>query len=312
MGISRSRKKILVPLDGSDRSLGTVRYIAKIEPFRRLEVVLFHVFSGVPECYWDLAREPKSVRTVPQVRAWEREQKKRMQDYMQKAKEILLREDFSSENVRVRIQQRKKGIARDILREAQEGYKAVVARRRGMGALRGLVLGSVASKLLAQLSFLPLLMAGRKPPGNKILLAFDGSEGSMQAVDFVASTLGGFDFKVRLIHVIRGKQTVQDEDLQIYSPRECTETAQAEIIDAFDEAKIRLMDAGFKANRLSTKIIKGVSSRAGAIVNEAKNEGFGTIVLGRRGLSRVRQFLIGRVTNKVVHLARDRTVWIIR
>ncbi|MEJ2285918.1 MAG: hypothetical protein P8X85_20275 [Desulfobacterales bacterium] len=34
--------------------------------------------------------------------------------------------------------------------------------------------------------------------------------------------------------------------------------------------------------------------------------------MGRRGHSSVRDFFIGRVTNKVIHLARDRTVWIVR
>jgi hypothetical protein len=39
--------------------------------------------------------------------------------------------------------------------------------------------------------------------------------------------------------------------------------------------------------------------------------GNGIIVLGRRGVSQVRDFFIGRVTNKVVHLARDRSVCIV-
>ena len=37
------RKRILLALDGSDASLETVRYVAKIFPVARTEVVLFHV-----------------------------------------------------------------------------------------------------------------------------------------------------------------------------------------------------------------------------------------------------------------------------
>ena len=72
------------------------------------------------------------------------------------------------------------------------------------------------------------------------------------------------------------------------------------------------MESSFKENRISTKIITGVQSRAAAIVKEARQGDYETIVLGRRGLSQVRTFFIGRVTNKVIHMARDRTVWVVR
>jgi nucleotide-binding universal stress UspA family protein len=46
-------------------------------------------------------------------------------------------------------------------------------------------------------------------------------------------------------------------------------------------------------------------------VEEAQKNGFGTIVIGRRGLSKVRQFMMGRVSNKVLQLARDLAVWVV-
>jgi hypothetical protein len=33
--------------------------------------------------------------------------------------------------------------------------------------------------------------------------------------------------------------------------------------------------------------------------------------MGRRGLSRPREFFVGRVTNKVIYLAREKSVWAI-
>ena len=52
-------------------------------------------------------------------------------------------------------------------------------------------------------------------------------------------------------------------------------------------------------------------SRAGAIVNAAEKGDWSTIVVGRRGLSRVSDFFMGRVSNKVVHAGRKDTVWIV-
>ena len=77
-------------------------------------------------------------------------------------------------------------------------------------------------------------------------------------------------------------------------------------------AQIKLIDMGLKTEKVSAEIAEKAISRAGAIVDRAKQDNFRTIVMGRRGHSRVRDFFIGRVTNKVIHMARDRTVWVIR
>ena len=44
---------------------------------------------------------------------------------------------------------------------------------------------------------------------------------------------------------------------------------------------------------------------------EAQEGNYGTIVMGRRGLSKVHEFLMGRVTNKVLNRAEGFAVWIV-
>ena len=307
-----SKKKILVSLDGSDRAMNTVRYIAKIDPFFHMHIVLFHVFSSVPEGYWDLEKDPRSTSTVRQVKPWEVQQKKRIEQNMLMAEQYLLKAGFPSAQINIKIQKRKMGIARDIIREAHNGYEAVVTRRRGMTGLRGIVLGSVATKLVEKLFFIPLILAGRKPPGNKILIAFDGSEGARRAVDFVAQTFSGFDYDLNLIHVMRGGKDRNSESHRMYMPKKYSEITRKGMLSELAKVRKKLIDNGFKPQQVTTKLVTGVSSRAGAIVAEAKQGNYGTIVMGRRGQSKVRDFFIGRVTNKVIHIARDRTVWIIR
>ena len=106
------KRKILVPVDGSDRALNTVRYIMRIDPFLKMDIVLLHVFSSVPDGYWDMETDPRSTSTVRQVRAREVQQKKKIQKYMQQANQLLLKIGFSSESIKSKIQNRKKGIAR--------------------------------------------------------------------------------------------------------------------------------------------------------------------------------------------------------
>jgi len=305
---TKKQKQILVALDGSERSLLTVKYIAKMAPFEDMKVVLFNVFSGVPESYWDLEREPKSVKSVKYVRAWEVQQKKKTEEFMEQARNTLIRSGFPKALVDVKIQQRKKGIARDIVKEARAGYEAVVTRRRGMGRIPGIILGSVSLKLLETISFVPLLLAGRKPPGKKYLIALDGSEGALQAVDFAGSLLAGSDADFRLLHIIRGGEKTNEI---LASSDAFVHNAEKNIVSAFDEAKTRLVAKGFKPDGITTQMITGVRSRAAAIVDEAKKLDVGTIIMGRRGLSRTQDFFIGRVTNKVVYLAREKSVWIV-
>jgi len=308
----QKKKKILVPVDGSDRALNTVRYVARVEPFRNMDIVLFHVFSCVPEGYWDLEKDPRSTSTVHQVRSWEIEQRKRIKRYMEQASQFLLKAGVAPESLTIKIQDRKKGIARDIIREARNGYDAVVTRRRGMTGLRRIVLGSVATKLLTQITFLPLILVGKLRLNHKILLAFDGSENAAGAVNFVGSLLGGCDYEVSLFHVIRSDGDGQPEHRHIFSPKEFGRAAAEEMASSLKAAQTELIKAGFKADQVSTQIVKRAISRAGAIADRAKQENFGTIVMGRRGRSSAREFFVGRVTNKVIHMARDRTVWVVR
>jgi nucleotide-binding universal stress UspA family protein len=256
--------------------------------------------------------DPRSSATVKQVRAWEVQHRKTMQEYMENARQILLKAGVSAPAVEVKIQNRKTGFARDIIQEAQNGYYAVISRRRGMTGLRNIVLGSVATKLVERLSFLPLILAGRKPVGNRILLAFDGSEGSQRAVDFVGKTLGGFEFEVRVIHVIRGKENSHPVSSLFYSPTKHTEFSREQMTAKLASVEKKLVDLGFQPRQISTKVVSGAVSRAGTIVAEAKQQNYGTLVMGRRGHSRVRDFFIGRVTNKVIHMARERSVWVVR
>ena len=145
-----------------------------------------------------------------------------------------------------------------------------------------------------------------------MLLGFDGSEGAWRAVDFVGQTMGGFDFEVKLIHVMRGTKNSGLEIQWQYSPAKYQEAIQKEIGAELAAAGKKLIKLGFRPHQISTELVIGAASRAAAIVAEAKKRNYGTIVMGRRGRSRVRDFVLGRVTNKVIHLGRDRTVWIIR
>jgi nucleotide-binding universal stress UspA family protein len=113
--------------------------------------------------------------------------------------------------------------------------------------------------------------------------------------------LGRFDYEVSLFHAIRSNGQGQPQYQHIFSSKEYTRAAVKEMASTLKAAQTKLIDMGLKADKVSTQIDEKAVSRAGTIVDRAKQEDFGTIVMGRRGHSHVRDFFIGRVTNKVIH-----------
>ena len=304
-----SEKKILLAVDGSESALDAVRYVGWMSPFRKMKIVLFHVFSSVPESYRDLQKDPRFSKLAKEVMDWETQQKKVIQKYMDKAKKILISLGFSEGAVTVTIQNRKKGVARDVIAEALNGYEAVVVGRRGYSNLKEIIIGSVARKVIEKNAFIPVLLVGMLPPDEKILLAIDPSENAMRAVDFVGETLSGFEFKITLFHVIRGR--LSSELPHLFLPKERLEEAKKEIDAVLEEAVRRLRSAGFKPEQLTTKVVTEIDSRAASIIQEARDFDYRTIIIGRKGVTKVREFFMGRVSNKVISTIRNRTIWVI-
>ena len=297
--MNRKQKNILVAIDGSDHAFETVRYLSRIASFKQMKVVLFNVFDKIPESYWDMERQPSVDRKVSEIRHWAMQSEKVIKEYMEKARQKLLDTGFPQENVQIKIHKRELGIARDIISEAKRGYSAVSVGRKGTSNVRGLALGSVTNKLLEKLDFITLLVIGRTTRLEKILLCIDGSNGAMRAVASVGSILNGSDCELNLTHVIRTKEKGGIAEAEI------------NIGAVFDYAKTRLIDSGIKIDQINTQIIAGAKSRADAIIKEAKQCGYGTIVVGRRGISNVHDFSMGRVSNKVIQLAVGHTVWVV-
>jgi len=314
------QKKLLVLVDGSERSIQTVNYVKNFMPVdENTKIVLFHVFNSVPEEYRALEKDATCASALSQLNSWEQEQKRKILTNLEYAKEILITGGFSEESVEIKFHYLKNGVARDIIAEAKNGYSAVVLRRRGMGALKSMILGSVAVKLLQSLTFIPIIIVGQAPAVKKILLAVDDSSYSMKAVEFVISLLGGHGYELSVFHAIPGLGAVNfelpgvdtPEFPEVAIPYTCVEAFKSKVRQLFKVIKEMLIASGFEPEKISEKIVTGVYSRSETIIKEAEEGGYGTIVVGRRGLSKVEAFFMGRVGHKVVYGGKRFTVWVV-
>ncbi len=310
-----SFKKILIAVDLSTHSLNAVRYVALNLPPADLRVNLMYVMTTAPEPFEDLEkaeffkRKMRAKHTV-----WEKTEKKAAQDFLDEARSLLLGANFREDDVRVIIQERRVGIARDIIAESSRGYDAVVVGRRGLSKLEDIFLGSVSLKIVQGVENTPVWVVGGDIRSKKMLLAVDDSDNSRKAVDYASTFAVANGAEVKLFNVVR---EFRMDFLDISSPRgaeieiKIVKELERDVQQMFAAYRKRLEKAGVDAVRISSKYTFQSGTRAGDILKEAKEGNYGTIVMGRRGLSKVHEFFLGRVTTKVLHRAAGFALWIV-
>ena len=73
-----------------------------------------------------------------------------------------------------------------------------------------------------------------------------------------------------------------------------------------------LLNASISESQLKTKVVDGTRDAATDILKEARSGGYGTLVLGRRGRSGVKEFFMGSITSKVMQDYAGMAVWIVQ
>jgi nucleotide-binding universal stress UspA family protein len=316
------RGRILIANDGSEQSLQTVRYVSSILDLHRFELLLFHVVTKFPESFIDIEKGIPAYRyKIVNVEPWEKQQQKTVRECMEKAEAILMDAGCPNEAITLKIDNRKIGIAQDIAAESRNGYKALVVGRRGLSDFKDFMLGSVAGHILGLVPIPMWIVSGDGRP-VRALACLDGSEGSMLALTHLADVLDtSKNFEITLFHAIhsfRGFRNFVREALSSEKDKTVIEQIDRELDKgaallepSFDKARATLISRGVNPARIHQKIARGAGSPAHAIVEQAEKGKYDTILVGRRGLSKVEEFIMGRVSNRVIHMAKEKTVWVV-
>jgi nucleotide-binding universal stress UspA family protein len=142
-------KKILVAMDESANALRAARFVAdSFAPDH--EITLFHVVIDMPVvCSMNSpALHPLFLEQQITLCSIEDKKKELVTEAMAEAKKYLTEAGFSEKNITVKMDPGKKGIARDIITEAEKGYDTVVMGRRGLSSIAEFFIGSVSQKVL--------------------------------------------------------------------------------------------------------------------------------------------------------------------
>jgi nucleotide-binding universal stress UspA family protein len=152
-------QRVLIAFDDSENAMRAVEYAARL----LVKDCRITLFSVVPDTasFCDM----HSPELTPYFKSQQDsfcvlEEKKRelLSAAQLKAREVLTANGFAEDQVRLKSEAKKRGIARDIVAEAQAGYDLIVLGRRGLAGIREFFMGSVSQKVLSLAQDPPVLI----------------------------------------------------------------------------------------------------------------------------------------------------------
>ena len=199
--------------------------------------------------------------------------------------------------------------AHEIIRIADgKGFSTIIMGRRGLSEMVGVFVGSVTNKIAHAAVKQTVYIVGRKIVKDKmcpvpnILVPVDSSSYSMKGVEHaacLAAELKATMNNVTLLRVI---------NLAVFEKRlreGIDPEAEAEKI--LDHAKSIFLQAEVPERLISTKIRLG--QPAEEIFKEADN--YNLIIIGRKGRTALKDFLLGGVSSTILHRCQDPTIAIV-
>jgi len=310
-----SSRSLLVAVDGSLYSTNAVKYLCSL--FGDVPDVHFHLFGviqggGLPEAGREWMDEQSLMTGLSRE---SRNRFSRLQRFCREAAERLSNCGIRAENVSHEVVLSRGSIAQEILQRARTGlYDALVIGRRGLSKIEELFMGSVSATVLGKCHDVPVWIVDKSVESRKILVPVDGSFHSLLAVDHLAHMIhDNPGVEITLFHssaMLASKSVLDLDRCALHWGREWCERYLDHENRIYEGPRQLLVQAGFPADRISWQhVFRGVEASR-QIIRHALVEGFGTIVMGRRGKDS-RRGLLYSVSDRVVFMADQVAIWIV-
>ncbi len=270
--------KILVPVDGSHSCLHAKIFASSIARKFNSKVTVVHVVSHDfmhPELKAQYQLPPSILHRLDET-------------YLQAGKKIIRTAEGLFGEAGIEVDARlvtfedPAEYVLDVVKD--EGYDLVVIGNRAEHQAERYSLGSVSEKV-ARHAECPVLIVKRKPKLEKILVAVDGSKHADKALEYAVQLAKKYSASLALLHV------EEDKLIRIGGPQvvDCVGTI----------GECILKDASTKIEGVAVDKLLEVGSPAETIIKIAKKGNVDLIVVGSRGLSSIRRFLLGSVSDDI-------------
>jgi nucleotide-binding universal stress UspA family protein len=159
---------------------------------------------------------------------------------------------------------------------------------------------------------------------KNVLIAVDSSENSKRAVSYVGEMLGESP-GVRICLLYVEKPPNRDRFATDEAWKQAAQDKEQRLRSFLGEAKTMLRELGIPDDGITEEYVVSCSSPlhestdyctpgtsiAQEILRVQEKGGYGTIVIGRRGVSRTEEFLFGSVSTSVMQNATNGTIWVV-
>ncbi len=306
-------KKILLAVDDSMHSLNAIQYAVKTESFvKNLSYTLFNVQPNISQYLTDDAQGDAKAKSA--LEKLKKRQAESAQEILDKYKIKMTEMGIDDKLIDVKTLPRNRGLARDILEHAEQGrYDAIIVGRRGLSRIQEVFTGSLTTNLLEHSKVIPVWVIDGEASSSKIMIATDGSESALRAVDHVSFMVGrNPDIKITLFHVIPRIKDIcrielDDSDKEI---EEIMIKGNKKRVESFiANAHNKFKDAGISESQIDIKEVKAIAKIGKVIAEEAEKGDYGTVVVGRRGVSKA--FFMGSVSKYVLDRTSNRALWLV-
>jgi nucleotide-binding universal stress UspA family protein len=303
---------IIVAVDGSEDALEALAYLDLI--YRRkhkLEVQILYILPSLPP----ILVADQDRQTKMRLLNIENKNLQMADRIVSEAKDILLKKGFLEEQIKGVYRKKQIGTARDICNFAgDKSADALIVARRGRSRLDAFLSGEISSKILDYCLTCPVWVVEGAVTSKKVLIAMDSSENGIRAADHAGYMLARTDCHITLFHSKRHLRRFVPQEVIEAAPEleELWRNKAGEHIGPYiEKGKDLLIQAGLREEQISTKVVDGSISAAADILKEARSNNFGTIVLGRKGHSSVKEYLMGSTTSKVLRDSGGLAVWVV-
>jgi hypothetical protein len=144
---------------------------------------------------------------------------------------------------------------------------------------------------------------------KKTLIALDGTESAMRAVEYAGSQFAGIgDLQIALVHVLPNLPAIFWDEGHILNDDEKNDREKvvdkwiadrkAAMEPVFRKAADILVRAGIKAQQVTTKSITDSTDVSASLLEEARDNGYQTVIVGR--CNHPVKHMLGSVSRKLV------------
>ncbi len=310
-------RHLLLAVDGSTYSRRAARYLASLFSGSQTEITIISVAEPVPEYLLhgasSFGQERERYKKLEEIRL---QQVAKCEKAIDAVKSIFKEAGFPNELIHSKGVSAGFGPVRDILMEARRGlYDALVMGRRGLGKVSSYFMGSVSYAILQQVSGTPLWLVDRPVDSRKVLVALDSCDPCVRVLDHVGFMLSGMEgLEITVLHVIpRFNPFGGDEEMAGLDELEelAKKYASSKVESMLEQVAGLLEEAGISRESVKVSIKGGVTGAAREILRVYKRGGYGTLVLGRRGVGGWEAMFPGSVSNKVLASVDSGAVWIV-